>query len=176
MPEPLFPLGKAAEAAGIDAGFLSQRINRGDPVLDEDRDIDAVGRGSARMFSADTIIQIAIAARLRGLGVTFKAGLLAACKFSLFGGNSITGERIPGKPFAVGDTLLVHSPVGTGVVNVHRKVGDDGLLSILCDALAGPANDFHRGQFAAAIVDVGSIYACVRERLGIDPYDFRGVR
>lgn len=167
MTEYLFPLSKAAEAARIDAGFLSQRINRGDPVLDEDRDIDAVGRGSARMFSVDTILQIAIAERLRALGIPFKDGLNAAWKFVLVGGNSVQGEREPGRPFATGNTLLVCSPSGTGVVNINHRPGESSLFSILCDALNAPANDFSDGRFAAAIVDVGGVYKSVLATLGI---------
>ncbi|MEM6624626.1 MAG: hypothetical protein AAF674_20575 [Pseudomonadota bacterium] len=167
MPERLFALGKAAEAAGIDPGFLSQRINRGDPVLDEERDIAATGRGSARMFSLDTILQIAIAERLRRLGVPFKDGLKAACTYVLVGGNSVKGEREPGQPFTSGRTLLVHSPAGTGVVNTHRKPGDSTLFGILCDALNAPSNDFTDGDYAVAIVDIGGIHRHVSVSLGI---------
>ena len=171
MPEPLFPLGRAAEAAGIDPGFLSQRINRGDPVLDEDRDIDAVGRGSARMFSLDTIVQIAIAERLRQLGIPFKAALLAAAKFVLFGGNSFVGEREAGKPFPKGDTILVHSPVATQAINIHRTNGDTTLGHIVLEALGAPGNDFLAGKFALAMVDAGQVYRQVQRNLGLADTD-----
>lgn len=167
MRRSLFPLRSAAEAAKIDAGFLSQRINRGDPVLDEERDIEAEGRGSARMFSFETILQVAIAERLRALGIPFKYGLLSAAKFVIFG-DCGDNARAPGQPFADGDTLLVYTPEGTGIVNVHRNAGDDVLMSILCDALGAAGNNFPAGAFAAAIVDAGAVYHEVRRQLELE--------
>ena len=171
MREILYQLGKAAGVAEIEAGFLSQRINRGDPVLDEEKDIDASGSGNVRMFSFDTIVQIAIAERLRKLGIPFKDALLAAAKFVLFGGNSFVGEREPGRPFPQGDTLLVHSPAGTQVINIYKTKGDTDLGHIVAEALGDPANDFFAGHLALAMVDAGQVYRQVQRNLGLTGTD-----
>ena len=83
MPDyPLFSQTEAAAAADMDPAQLSQWLQRGEPILSEERDVQRGERtGRFRRFSGPTILQLALARELVRRGASVSGGLLVGMAF-----------------------------------------------------------------------------------------------
>lgn len=156
----LYQRVQAAFAARIDPATLSQWIKRGHPILSETRgDVGGSGPGVRRLFSEETIVQVAIAARLVDRGSAIEEALVAALGFFIS-----RGDREPGRPFRSGDTLMFAVGRTSWTVNVgaHRPL--DGIEAFF-DEAADLGDVFHSGLTGVTMVNVGAVYRDVNARL-----------
>lgn len=150
----LYQTGEVAKAAKIEPFVVNQWVTRGHVVMsDKDRDSHATGRN--RLFSFDTVIEIAVAAELVRIGMKAPDALKAARSFA-HAGTGIAPKRDPGRPFDKGDTFLIVGPAATVVVNVT-------------DGESLRAGIHVAGANGAVVVDAGAIYREVVGALGGDP-------
>ncbi|RDE10349.1 hypothetical protein [Pelagibacterium lacus] len=144
----------AADASGLRESVVRSWVERRHIVL-SDQDRDAAGRGQTRLFTFETILQIAIAAELTRLG--FASG--HACRMARKFAHSGNPDRLPGRLFRDGKTLLVVRP-GTDNAHVVRETD-------LADAFAVSGPD----EAAVAIVDLNKIYRNTAARLRLPVED-----
>ena len=128
---PLYETPDAAKAAGVTQKILQTWLDRHiiEPTL------PAHGSGYVHRFSRNRVMQIAIAFRLWGTGITPREAVDAALTFSDEGGEG----RQPGRLFPTGRTVLViRGSDMAAVVNVPDgetiedlvSTGDDALVSV----------------------------------------------
>ena len=143
----------AAKVAGLAESVVRSWVERRIVVL-SDKDRDAAGRGQTRLFSFETILQIAIGAELVNLGF----GARDACRAALVFAHSGNEHRLPGQLFRDGKTILVVRP-GSASARVVREAN-------LPDAFAAS----RPGDAAVAIVDLNHVYrnTAARLRLPVD--------
>lgn len=160
MPASLYPRIRAAFAARIDRATLSQWIKRGHPIMSEQRgDVAGDGPGVHRLFSEETILQVAIAARLIDQGFAIEDALIAALGIFIS-----RGDREPGRPFPSGDTLMFAVGRISWTVNVDANRPLNGVEAFF-DEAADLGDVFDRGLTGVTMVNVGAVYRDVNARL-----------
>lgn len=138
----------AARVAGLPESVIRSWVERRIVVL-SDKDRDAAGRGQTRLFSFETMLQIAVGAELVRLGF----GARDACRAALVFAHTGNEHRHPGQLFRDGKTFLVVRP-GTAPARVVREAD-------LPDAFAAS----RPGDATVAIVDLNQIYRTTAGRL-----------
>ena len=151
----MFQLSETAVAADVRPGTLQQWILRG-LIVGSGRDKPAAGKGRYRLFSFESVMQIAVATVMVDQGVTAARACKAAIKFSHLGDDL----REPGRPFTSGYTLLICS--GDSVQVLHD---DGGLNATEIFALASMTTE------AAIVVNINRIFDRVCGALGLHPQE-----
>ena len=145
----MYQLGRVAEAIDESPAILNTWCAR-KYFLMREGDRDAGDAGRVRLFSFETIMQIAVGDAIhRLLPIPVKAAMKAAVVFAHTGDDN----RNPGRPFSTGQTFLVVTAKDQVVVQTDH---------------ATPPVPLHMRD-AYIAVDVGPIYKRVCDALGGDP-------
>jgi hypothetical protein len=161
--QPRYLLGDAAAAAGLNVNLLKSWLSREPKVIPfGPYDHEAIGKGSARVFTLRRVVSIAIAAELVRLGVTaLKAGGLA---FSMTDKPFPKLERSDPQHVTfgavTGDALLAVYPDKDGCILIP-----DGLNPSVRDILKHQGPPMSGPATSCVIISYAAILNRVRAKL-----------
>lgn len=172
---PLWTISQLEGATHMKSSAVVEQIVAGTPILQIGRgDRPASGKGSVRLASFDTAIDLAGARALQMAGFPFAAGIEAMRGFTNEGDfRDSANLRLPGKPYPKGETIMLAIPNGpTAVVNTDD---DRQTLSIgqAADAAGGAFPAWYRSARGLAVLNISQLYENVRSALGLDPDDYK---
>ena len=136
----------AAEAAGVSASDLQRYANQGHLTF-QPCDGESRGSGDKRQYSTRRILQTAIIAEGKNIGISPKRAAKAALEFSDRGNSG----RAVGELFPLGRTVIL------GLADGQSKVLNIPPDLTIADVLSTDG--------AAFIIDCGSVVAKVTEKL-----------